>query len=1074
MSWDSDGVLATAADELSLSYFQGDSLRTIHTLPLKSPITCLGWSKISDGILAGGSRGSICFWKKSGLLSSDPSRSFIKEDKVLDSSTVTAMQFCPSKQNLLAVAASEVFIMNLDTGLVNSDPNKYVFKLSQNTEKRELSSVSWNPQVQHILASASKSGVVTVWDLRNNRTLFNVHDPSYFDKSQCSSLNWNPEIPTQFVVSYNDPKSPCLQIWDLRKHEYPVKEFRSYHHSGITSTEWCPHDSGIFASCDSSGLNVVWNFKYGESITSFQTLENPKSVKWVPNSYGVISFENEAGDIEIRNMYETGVNEKGSVVKTTSDSVTEQKQSSEHVPKWLPRKAGVAFGFGNKLVSFTQNSGVVCVNTVRMPDPQLEEKTNELHKLYFSKNWDQVCKHFSGKASEAEKLQWDIMQAKKSGDPLEILKALGIDKKSIISETEKYTGKKRVKEEKQTPAKRSEDSFSFVELSAVDAENFFNIAANTEEKIRSPEYQMPTVEHHNTLTETVSRNINWDEGPEKLIKQNLILKNLECAIDCALMCGRVGEALIIAHHGGEDLFKKTKNTILNNSKDSYLKSTFFSLLSGDIAEMIQSADPRRWRESLGIIIMHGEYQLRYLATELSEKLTQENMVKEAQVCLMVADDFEALYKKWIEEAKEAIGLKEKHRFAQIQYLFFKAATYSLLSTPSFESEELENIYLEYFQALLENDLYNEAVSMLMEMKPPRFNSELMVISDRILRAETGHAPRAPWVPIQVKPVKKPQKAQKPSLPARTQPNKAAFPSSPAPRAPFQSEPSAGAPPSQPFSQAGIPPPPSSVAPPPKTQSIPGPPKTAPKPFPEPQKTPSQPFPTSQDLPTQQPQKPPQQPPKQFLPPQQPPPQPPKQLPQQPFPTQQSFPPQQPPQQSFPPQQLPQKPPQQSFPPQQSPRQPFSHPEPKPQQVPSQVAKPAPPKPAPPKPAFKPERRGPRTATPQTPEVDISSVPQDLADIANTWKQATELPEIVKNPRIKKDVDTKIQDLFNKLSSRALSDDITKLVTEMTQAFKSNDSNTALNLHMQLTHLSWSENGTWLTAAKRLIQAKSKS
>jgi hypothetical protein len=40
------------------------------------------------------------------------------------------------------------------------------------------------------------------------------------------------------------------------------------------------------------------------------------------------------------------------------------------------------------------------------------------------------------------------------------------------------------------------------------------------------------------LTETISKNTNWKEGGEKLIKENLITRNFQCAIDCALMAGR--------------------------------------------------------------------------------------------------------------------------------------------------------------------------------------------------------------------------------------------------------------------------------------------------------------------------------------------------------------------------------------------------------------------------------------------------------------------------------------------------------------------------------------------------------
>ena len=53
------------------------------------------------------------------------------------------------------------------------------------------------------------------------------------------------------------------------------------------------------------------------------------------------------------------------------------------------------------------------------------------------------------------------------------------------------------------------------------------------------------------LTETVSKNSNWDEGAEGIIKRNLLLGNLEYAADVAMKAGRTSEALMIAEAGGE-------------------------------------------------------------------------------------------------------------------------------------------------------------------------------------------------------------------------------------------------------------------------------------------------------------------------------------------------------------------------------------------------------------------------------------------------------------------------------------------------------------------------------------------
>ncbi len=60
------------------------------------------------------------------------------------------------------------------------------------------------------------------------------------------------------------------------------------------------------------------------------------------------------------------------------------------------------------------------------------------------------------------------------------------------------------------------------------------------------------------VTEQISRNVNWDEGAEGIIKRNLLLGNLEYAAEVALKCGRTTEALLIAEAGGDALLEKIK------------------------------------------------------------------------------------------------------------------------------------------------------------------------------------------------------------------------------------------------------------------------------------------------------------------------------------------------------------------------------------------------------------------------------------------------------------------------------------------------------------------------------------
>jgi hypothetical protein len=61
------------------------------------------------------------------------------------------------------------------------------------------------------------------------------------------------------------------------------------------------------------------------------------------------------------------------------------------------------------------------------------------------------------------------------------------------------------------------------------------------------------------IIESVSKNADWDSGPESMIKRNLMYGNLEYAAEVALKCGRVAEAFLIAQAGGEQLIDEIQS-----------------------------------------------------------------------------------------------------------------------------------------------------------------------------------------------------------------------------------------------------------------------------------------------------------------------------------------------------------------------------------------------------------------------------------------------------------------------------------------------------------------------------------
>jgi len=84
-------------------------------------------------------------------------------------SSLNCLKFNPFKSNLLALCGKHVHLANIsESGDIKTfkpgDVNPH--------SNSNIISVSWNNCIQHILATGSTNGIVTVWDLKNNKPSF--------------------------------------------------------------------------------------------------------------------------------------------------------------------------------------------------------------------------------------------------------------------------------------------------------------------------------------------------------------------------------------------------------------------------------------------------------------------------------------------------------------------------------------------------------------------------------------------------------------------------------------------------------------------------------------------------------------------------------------------------------------------------------------------------------------------------------------------------------------------------------------------------------------------------------------
>lgn len=172
---------------------------------------------------------------------------------------------------------------------------------------QSVEDLQWSPNEANVLASCSVDRSIRIWDMRANPSNACILSSENSHENDVNVISWNHREP--FILSGGD--DGVIKVWDLREFQkgQPVAVFK-HHTAPITSVEWHPTDSTVFAASGSDNQLTLWDLavEREEDETDLQLQSLPpqllfihqgqndiKELHWHPQMPGVVISTAQSG-----------------------------------------------------------------------------------------------------------------------------------------------------------------------------------------------------------------------------------------------------------------------------------------------------------------------------------------------------------------------------------------------------------------------------------------------------------------------------------------------------------------------------------------------------------------------------------------------------------------------------------------------------------------------------------------------------------------------------------------------------------------------------------------------------------